>query len=56
MNFVDGKEFYSDFNDYKLTVNTPKNYVVWATGDLQNPGRESRTREKTLPERLPEAP
>ena len=37
MPFTDGKEFYSDFNDYKLTVNTPKNYVVWATGDLQNP-------------------
>ncbi len=37
MPFTDSKEFYSDFNDYKLTVNTPKNYVVWATGDLQNP-------------------
>jgi Peptidase family M1 domain len=37
MPFTDGKEFYSDFNDYKLTVNVPKNYIVWATGDLQNP-------------------
>jgi Peptidase family M1 domain len=37
MNFSDGKEFYSDFNDYNLTVNVPKNFVVWATGDLQNP-------------------
>jgi hypothetical protein len=37
MPFTDGKEFYSDFNDYNLTVNVPKNYVVWATGDLQNP-------------------
>jgi Peptidase family M1 domain len=37
MEFTDGKEFYSDFNDYKLTVNAPKNFVVWATGDLQNP-------------------
>jgi hypothetical protein len=37
MTFTDGKEFYSDFNDYNLTVNVPKNYVVWATGDLQNP-------------------
>ncbi len=36
MPFTDSKEFYSDFNDYKLTVNTPKNYLVWATGDLQN--------------------
>lgn len=30
-------EFYNDFNDYKLAVKAPKNYVVWATGDLQNP-------------------
>jgi Peptidase family M1 domain len=37
MTFSDGKEFYSDFNDYNLTVNVPKNFVVWATGDLQNP-------------------
>ena len=36
MAFTDGKEFYSDFNDYTLTVNVPKNYVVWATGDLKN--------------------
>ncbi len=37
MAFTDGKEFYSDFNDYTLTVNVPKNFVVWATGDLKNP-------------------
>jgi hypothetical protein len=34
---ADRNEFYNDFNDYKLTVNAPKNYVVWATGDLLNP-------------------
>src|SRR5688500_5233228 len=32
MNFVDSKEFYSDFNDYTVTVNVPKNYIVWGTG------------------------
>jgi hypothetical protein len=32
-----GIEFYNDFNDYQLTVKAPKNYVVWATGDLKNP-------------------
>lgn len=37
MNFVDTKEFYSDFNDYDVTVNVPKNYIVWGTGTLQNP-------------------
>ncbi len=32
------QEFYNDFNDYTLTVNVPKNYLVWATGNFQNPG------------------
>ena len=35
--FVDSKEFYNDFNDYTLRVQVPANYVVWATGTLQNP-------------------
>lgn len=37
MNFVDSHEFYSDFNDYTVTVNVPKNYIVWGTGTLQEP-------------------
>ena len=32
-----GQEFYNDFNDYSLSVKVPKDYVVWATGDLLNP-------------------
>jgi len=35
--FVDSKEFYNDFNDYTLRVQAPANYLVWATGTLQNP-------------------
>ncbi|WP_374949025.1 M1 family metallopeptidase [Mucilaginibacter sp.] len=35
--FVDSKEFYNDFNDYTLNVTVPKNFIVWATGTLQNP-------------------
>jgi hypothetical protein len=35
--FIDAQEFYNDFNDYTLNVTTPKNYIVWATGTLQNP-------------------
>jgi hypothetical protein len=31
------QEFYNDFNDYTLSVKAPKNFVVWATGDLENP-------------------
>lgn len=30
-------EFYGDFNDYRLAVTVPKNYVVWSTGTLENP-------------------
>ncbi len=36
MSFTDSKEFYSDFNDYSVTVNVPKNYIVWGTGTLHN--------------------
>ncbi len=35
--FNDQQEFYSDFNDYIVNVAVPQNYVVWATGVLQNP-------------------
>jgi hypothetical protein len=35
--FVDSKEFYNDFNNYTLRVKVPANYIVWATGTLQNP-------------------
>jgi hypothetical protein len=34
---TDRNEFYNDFNDYKFSVKVPKNYLVWATGDLLNP-------------------
>ena len=37
MNFMDSHEFYNDFNDYVVTINIPKNYVVWGTGTLQHP-------------------
>jgi hypothetical protein len=32
-------EFYNDFNDYTLNVTVPKDYIVWSTGDLRNPGK-----------------
>lgn len=37
MTFTDAQEFYSDFNDYTVTLNVPKNYIVWGTGTLQRP-------------------
>ena len=37
MNFMDSHEFYSDFNDYTVSLHVPKNYVVTGTGTLQHP-------------------
>ena len=37
MTFTDQQEFYSDFNDYDVSVTVPANYVVWGTGTLLNP-------------------
>ncbi len=37
MDFTGSQEFYSDFNDYDLTVHAPRNVVVWGTGTLTNP-------------------
>ena len=36
MNFTDMQEFYSDFNNYDVTVHVPANFVVWGTGTLTN--------------------
>ncbi len=35
--FTLGREFNNDFGDYTFEVTVPKNFVVWATGDLMNP-------------------
>ena len=49
MDFVEGHEFYNDFNNYNLEVTVPKNYIVWATGDLTNP---DETLQPTFARRL----
>ncbi|MEP6765289.1 MAG: M1 family metallopeptidase, partial [Gemmatimonadaceae bacterium] len=36
MDFTDAQEFYSDFNDYDVTLKLPANYVVWGTGTFTN--------------------
>ena len=35
MDFTDLQEFYSDFNDYDVTIRAPANFVVWGTGTLR---------------------
>ena len=39
MTFTGSQEFYNDFNDYTVSITVPEDYVVWATGDLQNAGK-----------------
>jgi hypothetical protein len=36
MAFTLSHEFYSDFNDYDVTVRVPSGYIVWGTGTLKN--------------------
>ncbi len=31
-------EFYNDFNNYDVSITLPAGYLVWAGGELQNPG------------------
>ena len=42
-------EFYNDFNDYNVNVTVPGNFMVWATGTLQNP---SEVLQPAVAERL----
>ncbi|MBO9202090.1 MULTISPECIES: M1 family metallopeptidase [Niastella] len=42
-------EFYNDFNDYTVNVTVPANFMVWATGTLQNP---SEVLQPAIAERL----
>ena len=37
LDFTGGREFYNDFNNYTFQVTVPKNFIVYATGTLQNP-------------------
>lgn len=34
--YTGAQEFYNDFCNFKANITVPKNYVIWATGNLQN--------------------
>jgi hypothetical protein len=36
--YLGSQEFYNDFCDFNAQITVPKDYVVWATGDLMNCG------------------
>ncbi len=40
MPYLDQGEFYSEFGNYKVYITVPENYVVAATGELQNAGEK----------------
>jgi hypothetical protein len=39
MPFTLGREFNNDFADFQVEVDAPRDFVVWATGTLQNPAQ-----------------
>jgi len=44
--YMGDAEFYNDFGDYEVSISVPENFVVWATGTLENP--EELLRKKYL--------
>ena len=41
MPYLDQGEFYSEFGNFNVQITVPKNYVVAATGELQNADERS---------------
>jgi len=40
--YLDQGEFYSEYGSFDVTITLPSNYVVGATGELQNPDERAR--------------
>jgi hypothetical protein len=46
MPYVDQGEFYAEFGNYEVQITVPENYVVAATGDLQNESEKNWLKNK----------
>ncbi len=46
------QEFYNDFNNYRVNIQVPEGFYVWATGELLN---EEEVYKSPIPERLEKA-
>jgi hypothetical protein len=55
MPYLDQGEYYSDFGKYEVNITLPSNYVVAATGVLQDQGEKEWLLSKQFPEWKPEA-
>ena len=51
--YLDQGEFYSDFGNFDVQITLPENYVVAATGDLQNDGEKIWLKDRS---NIPAAP
>ena len=48
MPYLNQGEFYSEFGKYDVRITLPENYVIMATGDLQNPEEVEFLNEKAI--------
>lgn len=46
MPYLDQGEFYSEFGDYEVQITLPENYIVAATGELQNESEQNWLKTK----------
>jgi Peptidase family M1 domain len=53
MPYLDQGEFYSEFGNYNVQITLPKDYIVAATGDLQNMDELNYLKEKSDEANLP---
>jgi hypothetical protein len=53
MPYLDQGEFYAEFGNYEVQITLPENYVVAATGDLQNESEKNWLKNRQLFSRKP---